>query len=79
MKIIKSLENRETLIKGTTTKISSPEGGFLNCLMPLMTDGLPLMNNLLTRLAKSVLISSGLTAAESATNAATYKENLWIS
>ena len=35
-----------------------------------MTDGLKLMNNLLTPLAKSVLISSGLTAAESATNAA---------
>ena len=32
-----------------------------------MTDGLKLMNNLLTPLAKSVLISSGLTAAESAT------------
>ena len=71
MKIIKSLENRKTLINGTTTKISSPEGGFLNCCRPLMTDGLPLMNNLLTPLAKSVLISSGLTAAESATNAAT--------
>ena len=32
MKIIKSLENRETLLKGTTTKITSPEGGFLNSL-----------------------------------------------
>ena len=32
MKVIKSLGNRETLLKGTTRKITSQEGGFLNFL-----------------------------------------------
>ena len=36
MKVIKSLENRGTLLKGTTRKITSQEGGFLNFLKPLM-------------------------------------------
>ena len=48
IKVIKSLENREILLKGTTTKITSQEGGFLNFLRPLMTAGLPLMKRLLT-------------------------------
>ena len=34
MKLIKSLENREILLKGTTTKVTSQEGGFLNFLKP---------------------------------------------
>ena len=41
IKVIKSLEKRGILLKGTTTKISSQEGGFLNFLRPLMTAGLP--------------------------------------
>ena len=41
MKVIKSLENREILLKGTTRKITSQEGGFLNFLRPLMTACLP--------------------------------------
>ena len=41
MKVIKSLENREILLKGTTRKITSQEGGFLNFLRPLMTAWLP--------------------------------------
>ena len=41
MKVIKSLEKRGILLKGTTTKITSQEGGFLNFLRPLMTAGLP--------------------------------------
>ena len=42
-KLIKSLENRGILLKGTTRKITNQEGGFLNFLKPLMTAGLPLM------------------------------------
>ena len=37
MKVIKSLKDRETLLKGTTRKITSQEGRFLNFLRPLMT------------------------------------------
>ena len=43
MKVIKSLENRGILLKGTTRKITIQEGGFPNFLKPLMTAGLPLM------------------------------------
>ena len=41
MKVIKYLENRGILLKGTTRTITSQEGGFLNFLRPLMTAGLP--------------------------------------
>ena len=37
MKVIKSLENRGILFKGTTKKTTRQEGGFLNFLRPLMT------------------------------------------
>ena len=37
MKVIKSLENRGILLKVTTKKIISKEGGFLTFLRPLMT------------------------------------------
>ena len=43
MKVIKSLENTGILIKGTTTKMTSQEGEFLNFLRSLMTAGLLLM------------------------------------
>ena len=66
IEVIKSLENRGILGKGTTTKITSQERRFLNFLRPLMTAGLPLMKSVLTQLAKSVLISSGLSAEMSA-------------
>ena len=46
MKVIKSFENRSVLLKGTTRKIASPEGGFLNFLRLLTTAGLPLMKSL---------------------------------
>ena len=57
MKVIKSLENRAILLKGTTRKIASQEGGFLNFLRSLMAAGLPLLKSVLTPLANSVLIS----------------------
>ena len=40
MKVIQFLEIRGFLSKGTTTKISSQEGGFLNFHRPLTTAGL---------------------------------------
>ena len=52
MKIMKSLENRGILLKGTVRKITIQEGGYLNVLRPLMSAGLPLMRSLLTSLAK---------------------------
>ena len=51
-------------------KIGQP-GGFLGrTLGPLLKAGLPLMKNIFKPLAKNVLISLGLTAAASATDAA---------
>ena len=50
-------------------------GEFLGRLLgPLLKTGLPLMKNVLKPLAKSVLIRLGLTAASSATDAATHKK-----
>ena len=52
-------------------------GGFLSRLLgPLLKTGLPLIKNVLTPLAKSVLIPLGLTAATSATNAGIHKKIL---
>ena len=51
--------------------------GFLSRLLgPLLKTGLPLIKNVLTPLAKSVLIPLGLTAATSATNAGIHKKIL---
>ena len=51
IKVIRSLENKTILLKGTTKKITGHEGGFLNFLKPLITTGLPLMKNVHTPLA----------------------------
>ena len=74
--VIRSLEKRGILLVGTTRKMISQEGRFLNFLRPLMTTSLPLMKNLLTPLGKSVLVPLGLTAAASATDAAIKKKML---
>ena len=58
-------------------KGTSQEWGFLNFLRPLMTAGLPLMKNVLTQLAKNVLLPFGLSAWVSATDTAIQK-NSWI-
>ena len=50
IKVIRSLEKREILLKGTTAKITSQEGGFFNFLRLLVTAGLPLMKSVLTPL-----------------------------
>ena len=76
MKVIKSLENRRILIKGTFRKIASQKGAFLNFFTPLMTAGLPLMKNVLTPLAESVLLFIRI---NSSSNRWSYsKENVWI-
>ena len=76
IKVIKFLENRGISFKGTTRKITSQEGKFLNFLRPLMTNGLPLMKIVLTSLAKNVLMPLGLTTAISATDAVIKKNNV---
>ena len=43
IKVIKSLESRRILLKETTKKVTSQEGGFVNFLRPWMTTGLPLV------------------------------------
>ena len=74
MKVVQSLKNRGTLLKVITWKFTSQEGGLLKFLRPLMIACLQLMKNILTPLAKSILIILGLTAAASATNAAIQKK-----
>ena len=54
MKVVKSLKNRGILLKGTSRKSTSQEGGFLNFLRPL---------------AKRVLLPFVLTALISASDA----------
>ena len=65
-------------MKGTTGKIISQERRILNFLGPLMTVGLPLMKNALTALAKSVLISLGLTAGASTKDAVIQKKHFFL-
>ena len=73
MKVIKTLENKRILLKGTTRRITSQEGGFLNFLRSLMIAALLLMKTVVTPLAKSVLLSLGLSAGLSAADAVTKK------
>ena len=70
IKVIRSLQNRGILLKGTTLKISSQKGGFLNFLRPLISVGLPLMKYVLTPLGKSILEPLGLTVAAPTADAA---------
>ena len=74
LKVIKSSENRGILLKGTTRKMTSQRGRFLNFLRPLMTTGLPLMKVVLMPLAKSVLLPLRLPAGMSAADAAIQKK-----
>ena len=66
-------------IKFSKTQLSKmiPPGAFLGKLLgPLLKTGLPLIKNVITPLAKSVLISLGLTAAASAADAEIHKKIL---
>ena len=71
IKVIKSSQNTEILLKVTTKKFNSQGGGFIG---PSMRVGLLLLKNVLTPLAKSVLMLLGLTATASATDAAIQKK-----
>ena len=73
MKVIKSLENRGILIKGTSRKITRQEGGFSNFFRPLFTSALPLMKIVFTP-AKIFLLPLGLSAGISAADAAIQKK-----
>ena len=71
--------NSSADIKFSKTRLSKmiQSGGFLGKLLgPLLKTGLPLMKNVITPLAKSVLIPLGLTAAASAADAGIHKKIL---
>ena len=44
-KIIKSVENKVILLKGTATKITTQKAGYLNFFRPLTTTNVPLMKS----------------------------------
>ena len=76
-KLRNSIENNmSTDIKLSKAQISKiiQSGEFLGKLLgPLLKTGLPLIKNVIKPLAKSVVISLGLTAAASAADAGTQK------
>ena len=74
MKVIRSLKNRRIFLKGNARKNIRQKGKFINFLRPLMATGLPLIKNVHTSLAKSVLVPLGATTAASAADAAIQKE-----
>ena len=78
--IRKALSNNSSVdIKFSKTQLSKmiQSGGFLGKLLgPLLKAGLPLIKNVITPLAKSVLIPLGLTAAASAADAGIHKKIL---
>ena len=74
---IRKANNSSADIKFLKTQLSKmiQSGGFLgNLLGPLLKTGLPLIKNIITPLARSVLISLGLTAAASAVDARIHKK-----
>ena len=78
--ICKDFSNNSSVdIKFSKTQLSKmiQSGGFLGKLLgPLLKTGLPLIKNVITLLAKSVLIPLGLTAAASAADAGIHKKIL---
>ena len=74
-----SANNSSTDIKLSKTQLSKmiQPGGFLGRLLgPLLKTGLPLIKNVIKPLAKSLLLSLGLTAAASAADAGIHKKFL---
>ena len=70
-------DNSSVDIKFSKIQLSKviQSGGFLGKLLgPLLKTGLPLVKNVITPLAKSVLIPLGLTAAASAADAGIHKK-----
>ena len=80
--IRKAFSNNSSVdIKFWKTQLSKmiQSGGFLGKLLgPLLKTGLPLVKNVITPLAKSVLIPLGLTAAASVADAGTHKKYIRI-
>ena len=74
IKVIGSLVNRGTLLKGTTGKTNSQEGGSLHFLVQFVRVALPSTKNVLIPLVKSALIAMGLKAGGSATDEAIQKK-----
>ena len=76
--IRKAFANNSSVgIKFSKTQLSKmiPSGAFLGRLLgPLLKTGLPLIKNVITPLAKSVLIPLGLTSAVSAADAGIHKK-----
>ena len=72
-------DNSSAVIKFSKTQLSTmiQWGGFLGKLLgPLLKTGLPSIKNVITSLAKGVLIPIGLTAAASAAGAGIHKKIL---
>ena len=61
-------------MKGTSRKITSQKGGFLNFLRPLIIACLPLMKTVIKYQAKSVLLPLGLSAGMSAADSGIQKK-----
>ena len=76
MNVLKSLENKGILSEGNTRKTTSQEGRFLTFLMPLMTVGLPFINDVLTPLAENILLPFGLSAVDVAIQKKTYRSGI---
>ena len=77
IKIIRSLENRSILMKETTEKNNSQDRALFNHFLgPLMKIGLPLMKNIPTKLAESILLPLGLTTGVSVTDTVIQKK-IW--
>ena len=80
--IRKAFANNSSInIKFSKTQLSKmiQSGGFLGKVLgPLLKTGLPLIKNIITPLAKSVIIPLGLTAAASAADAGIHKKILGL-
>ena len=80
--IRKAFANNSSIdIKLSKTQLSKmiQSGGILGRLLgPLLKTGLPQVKNVLTSLARSVLIPLGLTAAASAADSGIHKKNIRI-
>ena len=66
IKVIRSIENRGILLKGTTGKITIQKGGLFNFLVPLMRADLLFMKFKHMPLGKNVLMPLGLIVPASA-------------
>ena len=62
-------------MKGTTTKKTSQEGGFLNFIRPLTAAGLSLMKSKLTLLAKSAFLPLGFNNGNGSNRCSHSKQN----